>query len=126
MSTVTTPPRTYPEARLVDVVDGDTVKLVVSGLDVDVHLVGRLRGINAAEHGTPDGDAATVWVKGFVGQLPAPCSVTTRKTRDGSDQREKYGRYLVDVVVSGGDLATALVAAGHAVPWDGKGKRPVA
>jgi endonuclease YncB( thermonuclease family) len=123
---VVTAPRDYPEARIASVVDGDTLDLLVSGLDVDVHVRGRLFGVNAPEHGTPAGDAATAWARAWATAAGWQVLLQTLKTRTGTEQREKYGRWLIIVRNGAGEsLADALIAAGHALPWDGKGPRPV-
>jgi endonuclease YncB( thermonuclease family) len=120
-----TPPRIYPEAKVAQVVDGDTLDVLVSGLDVDIHVRMRLIGVNAAEHGTPAGDAATAFVRDWCVATGWAVQLETVKTRTGTEQREKYGRWLAGVRnTAGQSLASALIEAGHALPWDGKGPRP--
>lgn len=131
------------DATVLAVVDGDTVKLDIDlghvtrkrhpELDLGWHIriddagharlasLVRVDGINAAEHGTPAGDAATAYARGLLSIGAAVTLVSKRLL--GSN--EKYGRVLGDVVRSDGvDLATAMLAAGHALPWDGSGARP--
>ena len=140
-------PRFVP-ATVVSVVDGDTVKLEAAlgsqrGKDVDlgfhvyrrsnklvIHDTFRLYGINAAEHGTPAGDAATEFLSHL---LPVGCRVVAAVRQvAGHDDQEKYGRWLTGLAVVSGqtgigsvpDVCALLVATGHAVWWDGKGERP--
>lgn len=120
-------------AVLLDVTDGDTVKLDVDcgfGIHRTDHF--RLAGIDAPERGTVEGAAATGAVTAWFGAVPAPVCVQTLK-----DRREKWGRYLAWIYsgarppiwpaptgrmqaeavaeVAGGDcLNVALVLGGHA------------
>lgn len=100
------------------VVDGDTLDVDLDlGCTVHVRVPLRLEHINAPEHGTPAGDAATAYLRGLlpVGRL---VTVETRRT-------EKYGRRLAVVHLDDGDPATVnerIVSTGHAVPYEG-GKR---
>jgi len=50
--------------------------------------------------------------------LTSPVAVLVRTHKD---RREKYGRYLADVFSPQGErsLSLDLIAAGHAVPYDG-------
>lgn len=147
MSGASIPARAYA-ATVLYVVDGDTVKL-----DVDLGAVGpgrpsssprdygfhvyraaghvrvhesfRLFGLNCAEHLTPAGAAAAEFTRAL---LPPGTAVTAHVRQvAGHDEQEKYGRWLATIVVDGvgTDVNAALIAAGHALPWDGHGVRPV-
>lgn len=117
------------------VIDGDTVKLSVRlarsrGKDADygfsvyreggwlvLHYSFRLLGCNAAEHGTPAGDAATANLKALlpIGTVVGVSSVAN----------DKYSRY--DALISlpdGTDLVTKLIAEQWVAPWDGLGPKP--
>lgn len=125
------------QAVVLAVIDGDTAKFSVRlrrsraknadyGMHVYVedgwtvvHESMRFFGINAAEHGTPSGDAATAYLK----TLLAPGDVVTVDTV--KDEQEKYGRYLVTVVKDGVNINQRMVDSGHAAVWDGSGPRPV-
>jgi micrococcal nuclease len=118
---------TYEYRAIVqDVHDGDTITVDVD-LGWNVWRRGerlRLLGINAPELYTDSGKAAQIWL---ARMLPrgTPVAVRTEK-----DKAEKYGRMLATVWdndhddVHGDSLNDLLVAAGHAVRWDGKGPRP--
>jgi micrococcal nuclease len=102
----------YP-AAVVHVTDGDTFQArIATGSPVDYHLPVRVAHVNAPEKATPDGQSALVWAERvLIPGLP----VTVVATR-----LEKYGRLLGSVVLAdGADYATALLAAGHAVPYEG-------
>ena len=108
-------------AEVIKIIDGDTIKAKVD-LGFSVHVVENLRlfGLNAPEHGSPEGDAATEWLKV---QLPIGSTIIVKTQKD---KTEKFGRMLASVVLSNGtDLNSALIASGHAKSWDGKGQRPV-
>lgn len=125
------------QAVLLDVIDGDTAKFSVRlqktrmknrdfGMHVFVedgwivvHESMRFYGINAAEHGTPSGDAATAYLKTLI----APGDVLTVQTI--KDEQEKYGRFLAIVVKGSLNINEQMVASGHAAAWDGTGPRPV-
>jgi micrococcal nuclease len=109
-------------ARLVKVVDGDTLDMEVD-LGFGITRVDRFRlyGLNAPEMSTPEGKIAKAWVitqlaerlAPFVND-PFPLTVRTYK-----DKQEKYGRYLATVSIDEKwDLNAELVAAGHAVLKD--------
>jgi len=113
-------------ATVVKVLDGDTVDL---DLDCGFHITTRQRfrlaGINAPEKDTEDGKAAKAYLESLipVGSYVAISSQKPLKT-------EKYGRWLADIIPAPVDgtatsLSKAMVDAHHALPWDGKGARPV-
>lgn len=127
--------KTFP-AVVTDVIDGDTVKLSVRlaksrGKDADLgfhvyreggwlvlHYTFRLLGCNAAEHGTPAGDAATANLKALlpVGTVVVVTSVSN----------DKYSRYDADITMSPGtDLVSYLIAHEWAAPWNGQGPKPL-
>lgn len=109
------------QATVNKVVDGDTLDLQVDlGFGVFTRQRVRLLGVNAAEHGTDEGDKATVFVKAWVAEHGPEFTVRTHR-----DQKEKFGRYLAVVLSGAEELGQALIDAGLAVPWDGKGARPV-
>lgn len=108
-----------------DVIDGDTVVVDLDcGFSIWQHGMRiRLHGINAPEMNTPEGKAAKVWLQLHIRALgPSNFELQTLK-----DKPDKYGgRYLG---ILKGRSATqsvneTLVQFGHAVKWDGKGKKP--
>jgi micrococcal nuclease len=113
-------------AQVANVVDGDTLDLNIDlGLEVHVQTRVRLAGLNAPERGTPEGTAATLFVKMWTAEVAnGDVRITTVK-----DRKEKFGRYLayihpftdLGLPVS---LNQAMIQAGHALTWDGRGKRP--
>lgn len=125
-------------AKVLKVDDGDTVKVSLrlarsraKARDLGCHTFIedgwicqhtslRFMGINAPEHGTPAGDAATAWLKTLVNVGDVLQAKTVK------DKTEKYGRLLA-YLTRPGDATTLndqAVAAGHALPWDGHGVRP--
>lgn len=133
---MTTAQQVY-SAVVLDIIDGDTAKFAVRltkarrkpadlGFHVrfedgyiTVHESMRFLGINAAEHGTAAGDAATAYLREL---LPLGLVVLVKTVKN--DQQEKYGRFLATVMAQGTNINQAMVDAGHAKPWDGKGVRP--
>jgi micrococcal nuclease len=85
----------------VRVIDADT--LVVNGISV------RLKGVDAMERGTPEGDGATATMRALVREgETVTCSVTGEKTH-----RREVGHCVRDD--DGLDLNRAIVAAGVAL-----------
>lgn len=83
-----------------------------------------LTGINAPDRGATGAGDATDFVVAWLAQHSGPeglVHVTTVK-----DRLEKWGRYLAWVRSPDGvhDLTGDMIAAGHAVAYDGHGPRP--
>ncbi|MBV6633757.1 MAG: thermonuclease family protein [Alphaproteobacteria bacterium] len=107
-------------ALVTRVIDGDTIEVEAMpwpGMRIDARI--RLPDIQAPETFRPAceaerqrGEAATRWLRDRVeGQ-----TVWLTNVRPG-----KYGgRFIAEVHDGRGDLATALVTAGIAEPWDGR------
>lgn len=99
-------------ARVVRVIDGDTVVLNVD-LGFDIHhtnMTVRLWGINAPEMNTPEGKQARAWL---VEKLANQTDILFDSRKDKAD---KYGRYLA-VLWRDGDISSLndqMVVAGHA------------
>lgn len=108
-------------ARVVDVHDGDTLRADIDcGFGVWLsNQPLRLDGLNAPELNTPAGKASQVWL---AGQLPVGTQIVITTVKDA---KEKYGRYLATIFLAGVNLNDELIATGHALPWNGKGPKPV-
>lgn len=125
------PIRSFP-ARLYRIKDGDTFVLTVDRGDDDTsRWTVRLRGVDAPEKKDKTGwqaatDAAT---RLLTVPLPDPDAfpliLITQQTKEGSLDREKYGRYLANVQLPDGTiLAEQLLALGVVKAWDGQGPHP--
>lgn len=97
------------------VIDGDTADLNLDlGFSIQYKSRFRLYGINAPERKEEDAWAAA---KQYLESLlsansPGVIAVTIK------DRKDKYGRYLVDLVTSDGESLNAkMVLAGHAVSY---------
>ena len=128
-------------AKVLEVIDADTIKVSIyltprtrsKSRDFGFHIYNeggrlalhesiRLAGLNAAEHGTPAGDAATEFVKSLV--RPGDLIKVSFSKAGGS--QEKYGRWIGQILLSDGtNLNEQLIKTNHALPWDGTGKKPV-
>src|SRR5689334_12698479 len=84
-------------AKIERVIDGDTVVALIDlGLEICVREKVRLYGINAPElHGTssPAGGAAKAYLLALIESFGSDVLIRTHK-----DQREKYGRYLAELI----------------------------
>lgn len=111
----------YP-AKILRVVDGDTIDVELTLADVDLgfgitviqkHRVKlRLAGINAPETSTKEGKDASIYLKSILPE-GGTCTVVTVK-----DRAEKYGRYLAWVWQDGVCINDRIVADGHAVIYN--------
>jgi micrococcal nuclease len=112
-----TPPAVYERrATVTSVWDADTLHIVASlGCDTQLAMTVRLYGLNAPELSTAEGKAAKTWVETWVADHAAAGFVL----RTVRDKREKYGRWLADLLpLDGSDsLCQALLASGNAVPY---------
>lgn len=113
-------------AKLIKVIDGDTVDLDVDlGFDVHINPMRfRLTGINAPEKNSknPDERAAAhvsaAALEGFI--KDTPLVVKTAK-----DSQEKYGRYLANIWVGPLCINAEMVRLGHATAYSGTGPMSV-
>ena len=116
--------RPYP-CRVVEVHDGDTVVLdTFLGKGIWEHSEAhRLFGIDTAEIATSDGQTTTSCMKEIL-QAGDVCYITLVATRDGKEQRDKYGRWLCQIYDQyGNNLNEFLIRNGLAKPYYG-GKKP--
>lgn len=112
-------PGPYP-ARIVRVIDGDSVEAVVRiWLDQDVTVIVRVAGIDAAELDAPCISARlnAVMARAALAQRLAAGTATLSAVR-----RDKYGgRVVADIAdADGADIATALGALGVVRPYAGR------
>ena len=112
-----------PYSGVVDSVhDGDTINIKLDvGFDLTVYARVRVMGINAPELSTAAGKAARDYAQSLL-SVGEPVKVV-------SYGWDKFGG-RIDASISYNlsdphDFATAMINAGHAVPWDGKGPKPV-
>jgi endonuclease YncB( thermonuclease family) len=110
-----------PYRGVVDIVhDGDTVNVKLDvGFDLTVYTRVRVNGINAPELATADGKAARDYAQELL-----PPGTEIEVVSLGWD---KFGGRIEGRITAPGvgDLAAAMIAAGKARAWDGKGPRPV-
>lgn len=128
-ATALPPPVFERRATVTRVVDGDTLQLAVDvGLDLSIAMTVRLAGINCPELPSGEGRAAAAFTQGWIYQYGPLFALRTVK-----DRREKYGRYLADLLPLDStpdwersdwerlkhstSLCTALLDAGHAVRY---------
>ena len=83
-------------AKLIEVVDGDTVDLLIDlGFGVHVKERCRLYGIDAPEMPTAAAKAAKAYLESLLGAATGDLHVQTIKmTRKPKEKTDKYGRYL--------------------------------
>jgi endonuclease YncB( thermonuclease family) len=99
-------------------VDGDTFDFLIDkGFNgYDYHAV-RLYGVDTPETNRAASKAAGLAAKEFVQRaMPVGARVVLRTLADP----DSFGRYLAAIQLEDGrDLATELIRAGHAVPFEG-------
>ncbi len=113
-------PRTYPGSRVLEVVDGDSVRVLLDlGFDLSWRLLCRLHGIAARELSEPGGREARAHLAEL---LPPGTEVVVL-----SIKYDKYSGRVQTVLVrtaDGVDAGARMVTDGFALPWDGKGAQP--
>lgn len=98
-------------AHVVRIVDGDTVDLDVDlGFCIHHRMRVRLYGINAPEMNTEAGKVAK---KALQSRIP----FTQIEIVSHKDKMDKYGRYLVELIVNGENLNDWMVSSGNAVEY---------
>lgn len=111
-------PQNFNKVHLASVYDGDTFKVYLAcRYPVFCKAIPvRVRGVDCPElrGGIPQTKAAAKAAKDFTRHFLKQGKIYLRNCG-----RDKYFRLLCDVKVNGTDLATALLQAGHAVPYDG-------
>lgn len=120
----------YP-CKIIDWLDGDTAVVdataFIFGTPITLMQHVRIYGINSPEVHSKDATekAAGLAAKTFAFSLaPAGARVTIAVSPNG--WHDKYGRLLANVALANGkDFATEMIAANHAVPWDGQGPKPI-
>lgn len=121
-------------ATLRRVVDGDTIDLLVDqGLDNLTKGRFRLAGIDCRELNDTDPEKrkhakeAQYWLEKKLPTAENTITIRTIKVAAG-EARERWGKYLVWVYVPDieGSVNMAMVEAGLAVRYDGKGSREAA
>lgn len=117
------------QAKIIRVVDGDTIDAEVTLIDQDLgfhhRIVNRqvmkfrLGGINAPESGTVAGSLASNQLRSLL-PIGGEVIIVTVK-----DKAEKYGRYLAWVYVGGKCVNDEMIESGHAVAYNPSGvQRP--
>lgn len=110
-------------ATLDRVIDGDTFSLRVDlGFDVWAVQTVRLLGCDAwdTEDGADKKRLATSFAEVWFAMNPKVLIRThpvTKGVNLGRTKKERYGRYLAEVVGADGLLAEALIVNGHARRW---------
>jgi endonuclease YncB( thermonuclease family) len=118
--------------KIVDWLDGDTAVLDVTATVFDTPLTirqhARIFGINAPEvHSTnADEKKRGLAARAFALSISPPGSQAYIAPPKPGEWRDKYGRLLVVMTLTGGQtFATTMINAGCALAWDGQGPKPV-
>ena len=100
-------------AKLIEVIDGDTVDLLIDlGFGVHVRERCRLYGIDAPEMPSEAGKAAKIYLETLIGAATGELFVATRKmARRPKEKTDKYGRYLA-VLYDGGNYNVDMLIHG--------------
>jgi endonuclease YncB( thermonuclease family) len=113
-------PRVYPDSVVLEIVDGDSVRVDVDlGFDLRWKVLCRLHGIAAREKNRPGGPEARAHLAELI---PPGTRIDVLSIR-----WDKYsGRIDAKLVRSRDylDVNTQMVWDGYAAVWDGKGAQP--
>ena len=126
------------KATVIEVTDGDTVHVLLDhGDNTFRKRYLRFYGINTPESAGAEKEARGSAAKAFVADLLKGGDTllihTFRTSKNRSyDKSEKFGRLLADIwkvdveawAVLEPSVNQQLIDAGHALPYDGKGKKP--
>ena len=104
-------------AKVIKVVDGDTVRLEWDERDFDFPL--RLLNIQAPELGEDGGDEARKWLEGKL--LGEEVDILI----DKSNRVEKWGRLLGTIMFNGMDIAEEEINLGLATSWDRRNENKI-
>lgn len=103
------------QAHVDRVVDADTLEMTVDTGFRSRHVVHvRLKGVDAPELGTPEGEAAKQAVQTLLEGDQRQWNATVRTERIASGEIVSFERYVADVWVGDLNLAEWLVEQGHA------------
>lgn len=123
-------------ARLVRVVDGDTLDLEIDvGFRLKTTQRVRLMGYNAPELRGPErplGNLAAHHLKDLLEPYDDVSGTVTKQIRIRTYKGDSFGRWLCDVEVAIHDgqrgcvidVVKELISGGWGVAWDGSGTRP--
>lgn len=106
--------REFP-CRVDRIVDGDTLLVTIDcGFRINVQSMVRLAGVDCPELSTLEGVVARNFVMNWVIDRPPLHTWPFVLVCHGYDRRDKYGRWLGDLITSdGASLVASLIAAGH-------------
>jgi micrococcal nuclease len=115
-----TEPAYLYRAKVVNIVDGDTIDV-----DIDVGFYVwikdqriRLFGIDSPERKAPtlsEWKAAKAYLTDLIDGKEI--ILQTVKGKDGADRRGSFGRWLGTVYLNGSDINQQMIDTGHAVPF---------
>ncbi|MGI9622828.1 MAG: thermonuclease family protein [Acidimicrobiales bacterium] len=100
-----------PLARVVEVIDGDTIVVRSGSVEEPVRLIG-IDTPEIAHHGQP-GECGGAEAAARLAQLIPPGAVVS--LRRDVEARDHFGRLLAYVAAGAEDLSVVLAAEGHAV-----------
>ncbi len=124
---MTPQPWRYQFARVLRVIDGDTLELEIDlGFRARIVERFRLRDYNAPELHSSDPREHAMGAEAWA-QLQI--MLADRRVEVASWKADSFGRWLADVTVIGPegdalDVVEQLVAGGWGVRWDGRGRAP--
>ena len=113
------------KAKILEWLDADSCRISCDlGFFVSIEMTVRVNGINTPEvRGVekPRGLAALAHAT-YLAPPGGFVEVRSEKPAGG----DKFGRFLASIQLRDGrDYAAAMITEGHAMPWDGHGKKPV-
>ena len=115
------------QAKLLDVIDGDTVDLMIDlGFGVHVKERCRLYGIDAPEMPSDAGKIAKAYLESLLKDAPVLFVATRKMTSKPKEKTDKYGRYLavlydnshpVDWFIHGDQTESSIAMMRASINW---------
>lgn len=125
--------KTVYQGRIMNWLDGDTCQVQVDlsnadlGFHVTLYRTVRVFGMNAPEiHSKDAQEKARGLAAKAAAEAMAPIGSRVSAQSGKEHGQDKYGRWLARITLeSGKDFATAMIASGFALYWDGSGDKPI-
>lgn len=110
-------------AKVVDVYDGDTIRVDIDlgfGVVLNNQPV-RLYGIDTPEVRGPErheGQRSAAYLNHLLARANMEIELKTHQAKKGTDAKGKYGRWLAEIIIDGMNVNQHLIERGYGVPYE--------